>query len=334
MSETTPTPEPGHSTGPSDPTAPPSAPEPTTWTPPDPLTAPQPWAPPAPWAPAPWTPAPPASAAPGDAPNPWASSAPATPGATPDPWGQPGSAAPGNPPPGSGAAPGAAGWTPPHYPNNPGGTPRPAVPAPGPAGAPPVPPWPGGAPGPGWPPVGYPPPYAYPTGAPPRSSGGWVVPVVVTVVIALVLAFCGCVGLGVLGSFVDDSTTSGQPYDPEFDEPDGGLADDPTPTAAAPPVPATTPSGGRGRYTVVYEVTGTGAANVDFYDANGDFLHVDGMRPPWRLAFTTNDRKHLQIVALPDNQRRDGLTCRITIDGKVVSRDSSATGGIATCFGW
>ncbi|MEU1684448.1 MmpS family transport accessory protein [Micromonospora sp. NPDC005707] len=163
--------------------------------------------------------------------------------------------------------------------------------------------------------------------------------VVVTVVIALVLAFCGCVGLGVLGSFVDDSATSGQPYEPDFDEPgfgepDGGPGGEPTPTEAAPPVPATTPSGGRGRFTVVYEVTGTGAANVDFYDANGDFLHVDGMQPPWRLAFTADDRKRVQIVALPDDQRRDGLTCRITIDGKVVSRDSSATGGIATCFGW
>ncbi|MET7968004.1 MmpS family transport accessory protein [Micromonospora sp. NPDC005305] len=161
--------------------------------------------------------------------------------------------------------------------------------------------------------------------------------VVVTVVIALVLAVCGCVGFGVLGSFVDDSATSGQPYDPGFDdpgfgEPDGGLAGEPT--DPAPPVPATTPSGGRGRFTVRYEVTGTGAANVQFYDANGDFLNVDGVQPPWRLAFTANDRQRVQIVALAEDQRNDGVTCRITIDGKVVSQDSSATGGIATCFGW
>ncbi|MCP3784215.1 MmpS family protein [Micromonospora sp. A3M-1-15] len=216
----------------------------------------------------------------------------------------------------------------PHDPTAPGGTPRPAVPAPGPAGGPPVPPWPGGAPGPGWPPVGYPPPYAYPTAAPRRSSGGWVVPVVVTVVIALVLAFCGCVGLGVLGSFVDDSTTSGQPYDPEFDEPDGGLAEDPT--DAAPPVPATTPSGGPGRFTVRYEVGGTGAVDIQFYDANADFLQIDGVPPPWRLAFTANDRERVQIIASPTGSGE--ASCRITINGKVVSQDSGEWG--ATCFGW
>ncbi|MFG3598946.1 MmpS family transport accessory protein [Micromonospora chersina] len=236
------------------------------------------------------------------------------------------------PPPGTGAdptaVPGAAGWPAPYDPNAPGGTPRPAVPPPGPAGAPPVPPWPGGAPGPGWPPVGYPPPYAYPTGTPPRSSSGWVVPVVVTVVIALVLAFCGCVGLGVLGSFVDDSTTSGQPYDPEFDEPDGGLAEEPT--DAAPPVPATTPSGGPGRFTVRYEVSGTGPVDIQFYDANANFLQIDGVPPPWRLAFTANDRERVQIIASPTGSGK--ASCRITINGKVVSQDSGEWG--ATCFGW
>ncbi len=331
MSETTPTPDPGNG-GPSDPTAP----EPTTWTPPDPLAAPQPWAPPAPWTPTPWTP------------SPWAPPGSAPPG----PWPQHGSATPGAPgtppPPGPGtdpaAAPGPTGWTSPGAPPGPagwaapgaaphsaqsvpGGTPRPATPPGYPAG-PPAPPWPGGAPGPGWPPAGYPPPYAYPASVPRRSTGGWVVAVVVTVVVALVLAFCGCVGLGVLGSFVDDSATSGQPYDPEFDEPDGGLAGDPT--EGAPPIPATTPSGGRGRFTVVYEATGAGTVDVQFYDANAAFLQVDGVRSPWRLAFTANDRERVQIIASPTDSGE--ASCRITIDGKVVSQDSGEYG--ATCFGW
>ncbi|WBB74496.1 MmpS family transport accessory protein [Micromonospora sp. WMMD1128] len=163
---------------------------------------------------------------------------------------------------------------------------------------------------------------------------------VIAAVVALVLAVCGCVGLGMLGSFSEGSVTSGEPYEPPFVDgsgepgwPDGpgGFTDEPTET---PVVPATTPSAGRGRFTVVYEITGTGAANVEFYDANGDFLTVNGMQPPWRLAFTANDRKQVQIVAIPDDQQRDGVSCRITVDGKVVSRDSSATGGMASCFGW
>ena len=200
-----------------------------------------------------------------------------------------------------------------------------------PPGGPGAPPWPGGAPGSGWPPAAYPPPYAYPTVAPRRSAGGWAVAIVLTVIVAVVLAFCGCVGLGVLGSFVDDPGASGEPYDPEFDGLDAGPTDEPADEAS--PVPATTPSGGPGRLTVVYEVTGSGAANVQFYDANGVFRYANRVQPPWRLAFTANDRKHLQIVALAADQSKDGVTCRITVDGTVVSRDSSATGGMASCFG-
>ncbi|MFI7428590.1 MmpS family transport accessory protein [Micromonospora sp. NPDC049836] len=155
--------------------------------------------------------------------------------------------------------------------------------------------------------------------------------VVVTVVVAVVLAFCGCIGLGVLGSFLNDPGASGEPYHPTFDGPDADPTDEPAGDAA--PAPATTPSGGPGRFTVLYEVTGTGAANVQFYDANGVFRHVNRVAPPWRLALTANDRKHLQIVALAADQRNDGVTCRITINGTVVSRDSSATGGMASCFG-
>ncbi|WMF04634.1 MmpS family transport accessory protein [Micromonospora robiginosa] len=160
---------------------------------------------------------------------------------------------------------------------------------------------------------------------------------VITVVVAVVLAFCGCVGLGALGGFVNGVTSSGEPYDEPYvygpDEPTLTPAA-PAPTTPAQAAPATTPSGGPGRFRVVYEVTGTGAANVDFYDANGDFVHVDRMKPPWRLTFTANDRKQVQIVAVADNQQRDGVTCRITIDGKVVSQESTATDWIATCFGW
>ncbi|WP_231605786.1 MmpS family transport accessory protein, partial [Micromonospora sp. HK10] len=231
------------------------------------------------------------------------------------------------PGPGGWPTPAAGGWPTP----GPGGPGAPAGPPPASGGGPPVPVWTGGAPGSGWPPAGYPPPYAPPTPAPGRSAGGWVVAVVVTVVVAVVLAFCGCIGLGVLGSVLDDPGASGEPYHPQFDEPDAVPTDDPAEEAG--PAPATTPSGGPGRFTVRYEVTGTGPANVQFYDADGVFRTANRVAPPWRLAFTANDRKQVQIVALAADQRNDGVTCRITINGTVVSRDSSATGGMASCFG-
>ncbi|MEV0000919.1 MmpS family transport accessory protein [Micromonospora sp. NPDC050980] len=150
----------------------------------------------------------------------------------------------------------------------------------------------------------------------------------ITLVAAVVLAACGCVGLGVLGGFVDGMTSSGEPYDEPYvygpDEPD-------EPTTAAPVTPATTPSGGPGRYTVVYEVTGTDDVSVQFYDADGDFHQLDAVAAPWRLRFTANDRQKVQIV-VGATESDGGASCRITINGKVVSRNSGGWG--VACFGW
>ncbi|MFI7219032.1 MmpS family transport accessory protein [Micromonospora maritima] len=307
MSETTPAPEPGP--GPSDPPPAPAHPaatpgDPTampaasSWTPPDPLAAPQPWTPPAPWAPPAWTP------------SPWTGDHSGTPNpaGTPDPTDRPGipgqgvNPGPGRPAAAPGGGPNPPGWPPAAYP--------PAAPLPG-----------------AYPPGPYPPPYAYPGGAPRRSAGGWVVGLVVTVVAALVLAFCGCVGLGVLGAFVDDSTSSGEPYgDPYLDDPDG-VTDEP-----APAVPVTTPSGGPGRFTVVYEVTAAGPVDVQFYDAGENLLHLDDVASPWRLRFTANNRERVQVTATPAGPDPGDVTCRITVDGKEVYRNSGRWG--ATCFGW
>ncbi|MFI7073793.1 MmpS family transport accessory protein [Micromonospora sediminicola] len=361
MSETTPAPEPGSGPSdppptpahpaatPSDPIAPPAA---SSWTPPDPLAAPQPWTPPAPWSPPTW------------APGPWTgdhsgTSDPAgTPGPTerPDTPGQGVDQGPGRP---TGAPAGGAGWAAPEAAGHPrpavppavtpaGWSGDPAVPSPGDTGGPP----PGGPAAPGWPPAAYPPaayppatyppaayppgayppgpyppPYAYPGGTPRRSTGGWAVGLVVTVVAALVLAFCGCVGLGVLGAFVDDSTSSGEPYDdPYLDDPDG-IVEEPTPTA-----PVTTPSGGPGRFTVVYEVTATGPVDVQFYDAGENLLHLDDVASPWRLRLTANNRERVQVTATPAGPDAGDVTCRITVDGREVYRNSGRWG--ATCFGW
>ncbi|MEU5723188.1 MmpS family transport accessory protein [Micromonospora sp. NPDC047738] len=301
MSEPTPTPQPSADGGHTDPTTPPA---PAPWTPPDPLAGPQPWVPQAPWSPTPWSPG--STGTPGPTGGAGTAGGIGTPGNTgqPDATADPARTGP----PGSADAP------------------RPAVPPVTPV-PPPAHPWPGYA-APGWPPAGYPPPYAYPGMPPTRTNGGKIAAIIVGVATVLVLLFCGCVGLGVLGNSFGDPVTSGEPYgDPGYGEPE----EDAT---AGQPSPATTPSGGPGRFEVVYEVTGTEAVNVQFYDANGDFLQVDEVQSPWRLAFTANDRQRVQIVALPANRGGDPITCQITIDGKVVSRDSSSSGAIATCFGW
>lgn len=317
MSETTPSPEPA--SGPTDPTAAPAAGEPAAWTPPDPLAAPQPWNPPTPWSPSdpsPWAPS-------GDGPTDRST----TPGSA-DAAGSAGWAtAPGQPD--AADQPGAPDRPPAAYPTGPyPPASHPTGPySSGPYSSGPYPsgPYPAGP----YPPGPYPPPYAYPGATPRRSGGRWVVGLVIAVVAALVLAVCGCVGLGALGGFVDGATSSGEPYDEPYiygpDEPD--LA----PTTQAPATPVTTPSGGPGRFTVVYEVTGTDDVSVQFYDADGTFHALDAVAAPWRLRFTANDRQKVQLV-VGTTEADGGASCRITIDGKVVSRKSGKWG--VACFGW
>ncbi|MGC4901006.1 MmpS family transport accessory protein [Micromonospora echinospora] len=332
MSETTPAPEPAP--GPVDPTAAPVTPQPSTWTPPDPLAAPQPWTPPEPWSPSSSAPlsAPggegrhpdpaggaegrpagdPGRAAPADTPGAGNQGQPGAPGGWPS---QP--AGPGTPQwPGQ---PGAPGW--PAQPGNPGSSPQPGA---YPPGAYPPGPYPPGA----YPPGPYPPPYAYPGMPPRRSGGGWVVGVVVGIVTVLALIVCGCVGLAFLGSTMDDGTAVGERYEePIYGEP-GDWTDEPT----APPVrPATTPSGGPGKFTVLYEVTASnGEAEVQFYDADANFHQPGAVDAPWRLSFTANDRERVQVIAT--SVAGGEVTCRITVNGKVVSRNSGRFN--IACFGW
>lgn len=325
MSETTPATEPA--SGPSDPTAAPATPQPSSWTPPDPLAAPQPWTPPAPWSPPP-------------APSPWAAAGPesasgtdpaSSPSGTGRPVGEPGWAAPADPAatPRPAVPPASGDPQAPRFPATPGWPSQPGVPD---FSAQPA--WTPGAypPGPhksgSYPPGPYPPPYAYPGMPPRRSGGGWVAGLVIGIVTVLALIVCGCVGLSFLGRSMTEGTASGDRYDgPLYGEPDG-WADEPT---GPPARPVTTPSGGPGRFTVLYEVTATdGEAEVQFYDADANFHQPGAVDTPWRLSLTANDRERVQIIASPVESGE--VTCRITVNGKVVSTDSGEYG--ATCFGW
>ncbi|MFJ8580218.1 MmpS family transport accessory protein [Micromonospora sp. NPDC093277] len=308
MSEATPSPDPQPGGNPTDPTAPPAeVPASTSWAPPDPLAAPTPWASPTPWSPADETAA---TGLPGAAGRPGSTNLP---GAA----GQPDPPAPAGYPPAAAAHPAPIG------PADPSGGPSPA--APGGATPPPGHPWPG-HPAPAWPPAGYPPPYAYPGQTPPsRTNGGRIAAIVVGVVAAVVaLVCCACLGLSALGSFFEEEGVgSSEPYEPGYGTPD----DDALPPHGD---PATTPSDGPGELTVVYEVSGTETVDIQFYDANADFFQIDEVRTPWRMTFTADDRERVQVLAEPIGSGE--VTCRITINGKVVSEESG--GWRVVCFGW
>ncbi|WP_435207122.1 MmpS family transport accessory protein [Micromonospora sp. bgisy143] len=255
-----------------------------------PLAPGQPWAPPAPWAP------PPASG--------W------TPDATGTPWTPDPTAVPGTPEP---AGPGA--WTPP-----------PPPPEHPPAGYPPGYP-PPGYPPPGYPPPGYPPPYLYPGYPPagrPGGGAGRVVGIVAAVVAVLAVLGCGCfcVSGSLLGQLVPD-TVSEDPYDsdPFGDDtwPPSAAPEPPTvpdtPTAVPTKKPITRPTSGPAPVTVVYEVTGVGRADIAYFDAESDLIHVDGAKLPWRMTIRTNGQSRVMVEARWSDYEERPIGCTVTVTG-------------------
>ncbi|MEO3775942.1 MmpS family transport accessory protein [Micromonospora sp. B11E3] len=239
---------------------------------------------------------------PGPAGSPWSPPDPLAPPqawTAPDPWVAP---APWYPPPApTGTEPPAAGPVPPP-----------------PAGAP----WPGYV-RPGWPPAGYPPPYAYP-GRPPARSGSdrTVVGLVITLVVVLVVGLCGCACVaGALVGLGEDRAASEEPwYDDPYDDgryhEDGTPSPDPTTFAADPTKkPITRPTSGPAPVTVVYEVTGAGRADIAYFDAESDLIHVDGAKLPWRTTIRTDGKSRVMVEATWSGDENGPLTCRLTVTG-------------------
>ncbi|MDO3702529.1 MmpS family transport accessory protein [Micromonospora sp. C28SCA-DRY-2] len=209
-------------------------------------------------------------------------------------------------------------WTPPGTP----GLPPPAG-APGPAWYPPGHLPPGYLP-PGHLPPGYPPPYA--PAAPARSGNrSTVVGVVVAVATVLAFGLCACLGIAGLVYSADtpypDDPYAQETYDPYYDYEEPQV----WPTQARPTVrPALTPSDGPGRVTVVYEVTGRGPADLEYYDANGDFIQVEQVTLPWRRSLRMPSAERVMVLA--DHGQPDRISCRITVDGRTVATDEGAYG--------
>ncbi|MFI6260853.1 MmpS family transport accessory protein [Micromonospora sp. NPDC051006] len=242
----------------------------------------------------------------------------------------------GDPTPSTGPAPGP--WAPPDPgvgSGNPGYGPPPTVPTP-PAGT--VPPAGWGAPGTvapgGQSPYGNPWPYAQPT-APPARSGSrpGAVGAIIGAAVVLVLVICGALGVVALRRYAEVPGPSGpiadEPYsDPYYDAEDGDEEDEDAPWASE---PALAPSGEPGTIQVRYEVTGDGPVDLEYYDANGDFVQDARVALPWRLTLRVNDAGRVMVLA--HNSADEGpVACKITVDGKTVDEVSAPKWG-ASCFG-
>ncbi|MEV4495268.1 MmpS family transport accessory protein [Micromonospora arborensis] len=183
----------------------------------------------------------------------------------------------------------------------------------------------------GWPPPGYPPPYAYPghpqiSGSPATDSRR-VVGIVIAVFAVLVLIICGCLCAGglLLNSASPDPVADG-PYvlpDDDWTGPTAGplIPERPTappPTRAPTPTkqPITAPTSGPAPLTVVYEVTGSGTADIAYFDADSDLIHVDDAKLPWRTTIRTNGQSRVMVEATwPDIDYHGPLDCTLTVTG-------------------
>ncbi|MEU1589320.1 MmpS family transport accessory protein [Micromonospora sp. NPDC005710] len=152
--------------------------------------------------------------------------------------------------------------------------------------------------------------------------------IVVAVVVALVLTVCGC--LCVAGLVLDSNDSdpfAEQPFGSDDDgwtEPTAGPIIPERPTAPPPPAasptptkePITRPTSGPAPVTVVYEVTGSGTADIAFYDAESDLIHVDGQRLPWRTTIRTNGKGRVMVEASwADDEGQRPLDCTVTVTG-------------------
>ncbi|MFC3501336.1 MmpS family transport accessory protein [Micromonospora krabiensis] len=225
----------------------------------------------------------------------------------------------GDPTPSTGTAPGP--WAPPdpgvwsstpaHAPHTPAAS-APPIPPPGWAAQPP-------APGPGA--YGQPWPHAP---VPRRRSGR--AGVLIAAATVLVLVVCGAIGAATLIRYAQAPDPGGPVIDQPYAQPP--YVDDDEPWAEP---PATTPSGAPGTVRVVYEVTGRGLVDLEYYDANGDFVQEAEVPLPWRLNLRVRTADRVMVLA--HRYPEEGpVTCRITVDGRTVEEVRGGQWG-ASCFG-
>ncbi|TYC03973.1 hypothetical protein FXF53_07560 [Micromonospora sp. WP24] len=134
--------------------------------------------------------------------------------------------------------------------------------------------------------------------------------------------------------FADDLSAESRDGDTATDGEDDDTATEatsvPTPSAS----PATTPSGGPGLISVVYEVTGRGRADILYYDANGVPVWLDARSLPWRRSIRTDHRDQVVLQASRIAGTGDTLTCSVRVDGGApITEKVGVAGSRASCSG-
>ncbi|MEV6374433.1 MmpS family transport accessory protein [Micromonospora musae] len=134
--------------------------------------------------------------------------------------------------------------------------------------------------------------------------------------------------------FADDLSAESGDGDTATDGEDDDTATEatsvPTPSAS----PATTPSGGPGLISVVYEVTGRGRADILYYDANGVPVWLDARSLPWRRSIRTDHRDQVVLQASRIAGTGDTLTCSVRVDGGApITEKVGVAGSRASCSG-
>ncbi|MEU8255787.1 MmpS family transport accessory protein [Micromonospora inaquosa] len=153
---------------------------------------------------------------------------------------------------------------------------------------------------------------------------GRAVGIAIAVFVALVLTVCGCLCAG--GLLLDESSSDPFAEEPwrtpdDWAGPTMGplIPEEPNgqPTTAAPAPtkqPITRPTSGPAPVTVVYEVTGTGTADIAYFDAESDLMHVDDAKLPWRATIRTNGKSRVMVEATwPDIDYHGPLDCTVTV---------------------
>ncbi|MEU1395866.1 MmpS family transport accessory protein [Micromonospora zamorensis] len=140
---------------------------------------------------------------------------------------------------------------------------------------------------------------------------------------ALVLAVCGCLCAG--GFLLDGSGSEPIAEEPWVVPDDGWTAPTtraPIPERASPepPTPSkqpvTRPTSGPAPVTVVYQVTGSGEADIAYFDAESDLIHIDSAKLPWRTTIRTNGQSRVRLEAdWLDVEYHGLLECTVTVTG-------------------
>ncbi|MEU4556301.1 MmpS family transport accessory protein [Micromonospora violae] len=147
--------------------------------------------------------------------------------------------------------------------------------------------------------------------------------IVVAAFVVLVVLVCGCL---CAAGFLLDEPGSDPVAEKPWVIPDDGWtpptrsAPIPERPSPAPPTPSkqpiSRPTSGPAPVTVVYEVTGSGTADIAYYDAESDLMHVDGATLPWRTTIRTNGQSRVMVDATgPDINNAPPIGCTVTISG-------------------